>query len=120
MRPTTWLVVPFAFALSVLGLVSILTAALGDFSPVGLSAIHVAAGVAVAAACADHVAWPVARWLRWAYLAAVLTAGVLLDGVRVPLVVALLLGVPVLLSLVRAYVVERRRTRSDHTSGWSS
>ncbi|PSL58462.1 hypothetical protein B0I31_101680 [Saccharothrix carnea] len=110
---TAWLAVPFLFSIAVLGLTGLGGLLLGAPAYLVLSSPVFGAGVAVGVAASGTVLWT-ARWqrvwLRWPYLAAVLAVGVLLDGVRVPVVALVGLGVPVTALLVAQYFHERRRT----------
>ncbi|MEU4743837.1 hypothetical protein AB0G02_25695 [Actinosynnema sp. NPDC023658] len=110
---TTWLAVPFLFGTAVLGLTGLGGVLLGAPGHLTLSSPLFGAGVAVGVAASGTVSWT-ARWqrvwLRWPYLAVFLLVGVLLDGVRVPVVAVVGVGVPVTGLLVVQYFLERRRT----------
>ncbi|MEJ2859344.1 MULTISPECIES: hypothetical protein [unclassified Saccharothrix] len=116
MRVTTWMAMPFLFVSAVLGLTGVAGLAVGSTRDMALSVALFGAAVAVTLAGGGMVAWRRA-WqrvvLRWGYPASVLALGVVVDGVRVPLVAVVSIGVPVLLLLVTQYVVERRRTTAE-------
>jgi hypothetical protein len=120
---TTWLAVPFLFGIAVLGLTGLGGVLLGAAGDLALSSPVFGAGVAVGVATSNSVVWTARwqrAWLRWPYLAAVLALGVLLDGVRVPVVAVVGLGVPVTALLVAQYFVDRRRTAALTEAGAAS
>ncbi|MDX3656587.1 hypothetical protein PV646_04640 [Streptomyces sp. ID05-26A] len=113
MDQRAWLVLPFAFAAAVFGLMGaagLLTAA---WSTVPLSPVVSGAGVAVAAAVSGGVRWRRAwlRSLRWVWLGAVLVLGVVVGAVEVPALAATVVGVPVLLGLVFQLLVQSDESR---------
>ncbi|MFD1151926.1 hypothetical protein [Saccharothrix hoggarensis] len=123
LRLTTWLAVPFLFSSAVLGLTGLGGLLLGAPGYLPLSSPVFGAGVAVGVAASSAVEWT-ARWqrvwLRWPYLASVLALGVLVDGVRLPVVAVVALGVPVTALLVAQYFLERRRTAALAEAGLTS
>ncbi|WP_158843416.1 hypothetical protein [Saccharothrix deserti] len=117
---TTWLAVPFLFSTAVLGLTGLGGVLVGAPGHLALSGPVFGAGVAVGVAASGTVEWTAAwqrGWLRWPYLVCVLVLGLLLDGVRVPVVAAVCLGVPVTALLVAQYFLERRRTAALAEAG---
>ena len=117
---TSWLAVPFLFSIAVLGLTGLGGLLLGAPEYLALSSPVFGAGVAVGIATSNSVQWTARwqrSWLRWPYLAAVLAVGVFLDGVRVPVVAVVGLGVPVTGLLVAQYFHDRRRTAELAESG---
>lgn len=123
MRVTTWMAMPFLFVSAVLGLTGAAGLAVGSTRDMALSVALFGAGVAVTVVGGGMVAWR-RSWqrvvLRWGYPAAVLGVGVALDGVRVPVVAVVVVGVPVLVLLVAQYVVERRRTAAESDETYAS
>lgn len=116
----SWLAVPFLFSIAVLGLTGLGELLLNGSGYLPLSSPVVGAGVAVGVASSGTVAWTARwqrTWLRWPYPVAVLVLGVLLDGVRVPLLALVGLGVPVTALLVAGYFHERRRTAALAEAG---
>jgi hypothetical protein len=117
---TAWLAVPFLFSSAVLGLTGLGGLLLGVPGSMALSGPVFGAGVAVGIALSNTVVWT-ARWqrvwLRWPYLASVFVGGLLLDGVRVPVVAVVCLGVPVTALLIAEYFLERRRTAARSEAG---
>ena len=110
---TTWLVVPFLFGSAVLGLTGSAGLLVGATRDIALSSALFGAAAAVALVASGMVTWrrPWQRVvLRWGYPALVLGVGIAVDGVRVPVVAAVVIGVPVLVLLVAQDLVERRRT----------
>ncbi|WNV90166.1 hypothetical protein [Umezawaea sp. Da 62-37] len=110
----TWLAVPYLFTIAVIGLTGFTSLLLGssDWS-IGLSTPVFGAATAVALATSDAVRWYSTwqrRWLRWTYPWSVLALGIAVDGVRLPVLAMIGLGVPAVAMLIRWYVVERRRT----------
>ncbi|MBB5805614.1 hypothetical protein F4560_005382 [Saccharothrix ecbatanensis] len=120
LRLTAWLAVPFLFSSAVLGLTGLGGLLLGVPGSMALSGPVFGAGVAVGIALSNTVVWT-ARWqrvwLRWPYLASVFVGGLLLDGVRVPVVAVVCLGVPVTALLIAEYFLERRRTAALSKAG---
>ncbi|XVS63460.1 hypothetical protein ACQPYE_35180 [Actinosynnema sp. CA-299493] len=117
---TSWLAVPFLFGIAVLGLTGLGGLLVGAPGQLVLSSPVFGAGVAVGIATSNAVGWTARwqrAWLRWPYLVAVLAAGVLLDGVRVPVAAVVGLGVPVTALLVAQYFLERRRTAALAEAG---
>ncbi|NUT98740.1 MAG: hypothetical protein HOY78_42735 [Saccharothrix sp.] len=116
MRVTTWMAMPFLFVSAVLGLTGAAGLLVGSTRDMALSVALFGAAVAVTVVGGGMVAWRRA-WqrvvLRWGYPAAVLALGIAVDGVRVPLVAVVSVGVPVLVLLVAQYVAERRRTAAE-------
>ncbi|WP_309117575.1 hypothetical protein [Saccharothrix sp.] len=123
MRVTTWMAMPFLFVSAVLGLTGVAGLVVGAPRDMGLSVALFGAAAAVGLAGGGMVTWR-ARWqrvgLRWTYPAGVLGLGIVLDGVRVPVVAVVAVGVPVLLLLVAQYVVERRRASADADERFAS
>ncbi|ONI83449.1 hypothetical protein ALI22I_33635 [Saccharothrix sp. ALI-22-I] len=108
-----WLAVPFLFSAAALGLTGLGWLLVGATGYLPLSGPVFGAGVAVGVVSSDSVGWTAAWqrvWLRWPYLAALLVAGLLLDGVPVPVVAVVCLGMPVIFVLIAQYFLERRRT----------
>ncbi|WP_189222649.1 hypothetical protein, partial [Saccharothrix coeruleofusca] len=98
LRLITWLAVPVLFISAVLGLVG-LACLLLDLpgEGVGLSTTLFGAATAVTGVTGGAVTWTSAwqrRWLRLAYPAALLVAGVAVDGVRLPVAVVVAVGLP--------------------------
>ncbi|TQM83062.1 hypothetical protein FHX81_5476 [Saccharothrix saharensis] len=119
----TWLAVPLLFSIAVLGLTGVGGLLLGAPGSLTLSSPVFGAGVAVGVATSSSVLWTARwqrAWLRWPYLVAVLTLGVLLHGVRVPVVAVVGVGVPVTVLLVTGYFLERRRTAALAEAGLAS
>nr|BFE48486.1 hypothetical protein GCM10017745_19130 [Saccharothrix mutabilis subsp. capreolus] len=123
MGVAAWLTMPFLFVSAVLGLTGVAGLVSGATRDVGLSVALFGAAVAVLVAGGGMVAWRSRRQrlvLRWGYPAAVLALGIGVDGVRVPVVAVVVVGVPVLLFLVGQYVVERRRTAAAGDESFAS
>lgn len=111
---------PFLFSAAVLGLIGLGGLLIGVPGHLTLSSPVFGAGVAVGVAASSAVRWTAnwqRVWLRWPYLVSVLVAGVLLDGVRVPVPAVVALGVPVTALLVARYFLERRRTAALAEAG---
>ncbi|WP_447004050.1 hypothetical protein ACRAKI_31100 [Saccharothrix isguenensis] len=120
LRLASWLAVPFLFTSAVLGLTGLGGLVLGVPGSVALSVPVFGGGAAVGIALSNTVVWTARwqrTWLRWPYLTSFFLAGLLLDGVRVPVVAAVCLGVPVTALLVAEYFVERRRTAALAEAG---
>ncbi|MDX8030970.1 hypothetical protein SK803_12140 [Lentzea sp. BCCO 10_0856] len=114
MSQRLWLAVPLLFSAAVFGLMGSAGLITTSWSTVPLSPVVSGAGVAVAAAVSGGVHWrrPWQRhWLRWPYLAAVLTFGVLVGAVEVPALVTTVVGLPVLLGLVFQCLVQNDESR---------
>ncbi len=123
LRLTTWLAVPFLFGSAVLGLTGLAGLLVGAPRDIALSSPLFGASVAVGAAASRMVPWRNARqriWLRWGFLAAWLALGVAVDGLRVPVVGVVAVGVPVMLLLVGEYITERRRTADQDDDGFAT
>ncbi|WP_433264535.1 hypothetical protein ACQPZF_35345 [Actinosynnema sp. CS-041913] len=106
---------PFLFGSAVLGLTGLAGLLVGAPHDITLVSPLFGAAVAVGFAASGMVIWHSERqraWLRWGYLAAWLAIGIGVDGLRVPVVGAVAIGVPALVFLVACYVLERRRTAS--------
>jgi hypothetical protein len=111
-----WFAVPFLFVAGVLGLTGLGGLASGAVrEPLELSGAVFGAAAAVTLATGGAVAWRGHgrswRWLRWLYPAAVLLGGCAVDGLRVPLVPAVVVGVPALPVIVA--LVWRYRDRPE-------
>ncbi|MFT7840174.1 hypothetical protein Q5530_28865 [Saccharothrix sp. BKS2] len=120
LRLTTWLAVPFLFSGAVLGLTGLGGLLVGSSDPVTLSSPLFGAGVAVAVVASGSVAWtaPWQRtWLRWPYLTGVMCLGTATDGLPVPILPALAIGLPTTTLLVTQYFRERRRTAALSKAG---
>ncbi|MGW6446543.1 hypothetical protein [Lentzea sp. NPDC055074] len=113
MDQRVWLVLPFAFAAAVFGLMGAVGLLTGAWATVPLSSVVSGAGVAVAAAVSGGVRWRRAwmRRIRWFYLGAVLVLGVLVGAVEVPALAATLVGMPVLVGLVFQLLVQSDESR---------
>jgi hypothetical protein len=110
-----WLAVPLAFGSAVLGLTGLFGLLVGATGDIALSSALFGASVAIGLVGSGGVAWtaPWQRvWLRWGYLAGLMVVGVLVDGLRVPVVGALCVGLPSLGVLIARFLVERRRPPS--------
>jgi hypothetical protein len=96
-----WLAVPVLFAAAVLGVTATLGVLLGAQWQATLSLAQFATAAAVTAFISVGAEWPRCRrvCVRLAYPAAYLAAGVVLDGVAVPTVVAMLVGLPALVAI---------------------
>ncbi|WP_112262129.1 hypothetical protein [Lentzea terrae] len=109
MNQRLWLAVPFLFSAAVFGLMGSAGLITASWTTVPLSPVVSGAGVAVAAAVSGGVRWRRSwqrTWLRWPYLVAVLTFGVLVGAVEVPALVTAVVGLPVLLGLVFQCLVQ--------------
>lgn len=109
MNLALWLSVPFLFTAAVFGLMGSAGLVTASWSTVGLSPVVSGAGIAVAIGVSGEVRWtrPWQRvWLRWPYLVALLTSGVIVGAVEVPALVTTVVGLPVLLGLVFLCLVE--------------
>jgi hypothetical protein len=96
-----WLVVPVLFAAAVLGVTALLGVLLGASWQVTLSPALFGAAAAVTALIGVSVDWR-RRFrvgVRLFYPASVFAVGLLVDGVAVPTVVAVLMGLPALATL---------------------
>ncbi|WP_051386100.1 hypothetical protein [Actinokineospora inagensis] len=117
-----WLAVPVLFTAAVLGLTALGGLLLGASWPVPLSSGLLGAAAAVTAALAPSVTW----WstahrtaLAVPYPAAVFGTGLLVDGVAVPIGVAVLIGLPAAAALVLAATAESPRTSGARGLGES-
>ncbi|MBW4716451.1 hypothetical protein [Saccharothrix obliqua] len=113
LRLVAWLAVPFLFASAVLGLTGLAGLFVGAPRDIGLSSSLFGASVAVGIGGSGLVAWRGTWqrvWLRWGWLGGWLLLGIAVDGVKVPVVLAVAVGVPVVLLLVGQCIAERRRT----------
>ncbi|MBB5955263.1 hypothetical protein FHS29_001844 [Saccharothrix tamanrassetensis] len=113
LRLTTWLAVPFLFGSAVLGLTGLAGLLVGAPHDIALPSPLFGAAAAVGFAASGMVQWRhewQRAWLRWVYLAAWLVTGIAIDGLRLPVVGVVLVGMPVVVLLLTQYVVERRRT----------
>ncbi|CCH34597.1 hypothetical protein ABZ816_42380 [Actinosynnema sp. NPDC047251] len=113
LRVSTWLAVPFLFGSAVLGLTGLAGLLVGAPRDIALSSPLFGASVAVGAAGSGMVAWRAAWqqvWLRWGYPTGLFGVGIAVDGVRLPVVGVVAVGIPVVVLLVAQYVSERRRT----------
>jgi hypothetical protein len=112
----TWLAVPFLFTSAVLGLSALAGVLVGAVGwTIALSSPVFGAATAVTAAISGTVAWTrrwQRAWLRWPYLVAVFITGILLDGVQVPVVGVVAIGLPITGLLVMQFFVERRRSEA--------
>jgi hypothetical protein len=117
----TWLAVPLLFSSAVLGLTGLAGLLVGAVGrEIALSTPVFGAATAVTAVASGTVRWTGAwqrNWLRWPYLATVLTAGVLLGGVEVPVLAVIAIGVPSTVWLSLQCVLERRRSEALAESG---
>lgn len=118
---TAWLAVPYLFAGAVLGLTGAAGMLVGSFGwTIALSSPVFGAATAVTAAASGAVRWTAGwqrTWLRWGYPVFVLVLGILVDGVQVPLLLMVGVGVPMVAGLVSWCVVERRRSEALAASG---
>ena len=118
---TTWLAVPYLFSTAVTGLTGLAGVLVGAFGwTITLSTPVFGAATAVTAAAASSVRWHSTRqrrWLRWSYPTSVLVVGIAVDGVHLPVVVAIGLGIPIVGLLISRYVVERRRSAALAAEG---
>lgn len=118
---TTWLAVPYLFAGAVLGLTGLAGLLVGSFGwTIALSSPVFGAATAVTAAVSGGVRWTASwqrTWLRWGYPAFVLVLGILVDGVQLPVVAMVGVGVPMVAGLVGWCVVERRRSSALAAAG---
>ena len=118
---TTWIAVPYLFSTAVVGLTGLTGVLLGAFGwTITLSTPVFGAATAVTAAAASSVRWHSTRqrrWLRWTYPTSVLAVGIAVDGVQVPIVLAISLGVPIVGGLISYYVLERRRSTALAAEG---
>lgn len=109
---TIWLTVPLLFSSAVLGLTGLAGLLVGAFGPdVELFSPVFGAATALTVAASGAVAWtaPWQRtWLRWPYPVSVFVGGILVDGVQVPVLAVVVIGVPVIALLLVQCVVERR------------
>ncbi|GDY32457.1 hypothetical protein [Gandjariella thermophila] len=107
-----WFAVPLLFVAGVLGLTGLGVLVTGAVrEPLQLSGTLCGAAAAVTFATGDAVSWPGGgrpwRWVRRLYPLAVLLGGVAVDGVRLPVVPAVVVGLGAL-ALVGAMVVRYR------------
>jgi hypothetical protein len=114
-----WMTVPVAFLVAALGVTGLASLPFGLFEwHLSLSVAPFGAATAVGLVTSGNVRWRARwqrRWLRWPYLAAVLGAGVALDGVRVPTAGVLAVGLPVAV-LVGALCVRERQLAANRSS----
>jgi hypothetical protein len=106
-----WLTVPILFAAAVLGLTALIGLLLdAEWRPTS-SAVLFGSAAAVTALIGVGADWPPCRrlCLRLAYPAAVFTAGLLLGEHPIPTPVAVLVGLPALVTLV----IRCRQDRQD-------
>ncbi|MGW0516268.1 hypothetical protein [Crossiella sp. NPDC003009] len=98
----TWLGIPLLVIGSMIGIGGLGLLAVG--SPTELFSAMFGVGAAMGLLTSRNIAWR-ASWqrhgLRWPYLIAVVAAGVALDGVELPSGLAVAIGAPCLLLLVR-------------------
>ncbi|SER22583.1 hypothetical protein SAMN05216188_10941 [Lentzea xinjiangensis] len=112
---------PFLFAAAVFGLMGSAGLITASWTTVALSPVVTGAGVAVAAAVSGNVRWPRAwhrTWLRWPYLATVLTLGVVVGAVEIPALLTTVVGVPVLLALVFQCLMQTDEGRPASDCRW--
>ena len=97
-----WLAVPILYAAAVLGLTALIGVLLDADWQATLSAVLFGTAAAVTALIGIGVEWPRCRrvCLRVAYPAAVFAAGLLLGDRTVPTPLAILVGLPALVTLV--------------------
>ncbi len=112
---------PYLFSTAVVGLTGLGSLLLGSFDwSIALTAPVFGAATAVTAAASSSVDWRSTaqrRWLRWPYPGSVLAVGIATDGIRLPVLLVVGLGLPALGLLLRWYVVERRRSAALATAG---
>jgi hypothetical protein len=96
-----WLAVPVLFAAAVLGLTAGIGVLIGADWQATLSSALFGSAAAVTALIGVGVGWPRCPrlCLRIGYPAAVFTAGLLVGGIVVPTPVAILVGLPALVTL---------------------
>jgi hypothetical protein len=113
--------VPYLFSSAVLGLTGLAGLLFGTFgNTIALAAPVFGAATAVTAVSSTSVRWRSDRqrhYLRWPYPLSVLALGIATDGLRLPVVVVIGLGLPAVGLLLRWYVVERRRSAALAANG---
>jgi hypothetical protein len=112
--------VPYLFSIAVVGLTGLAGLLFGAFGSIALAAPVFGAATAVTAVSSASVRWRSdrqRRYLRWLYPLFVLVLGIAVDGVLLPVVLVIGLGLPAVGLLLRWYFVERRRSAALAVEG---
>lgn len=117
----TWLAVPYLFSAAVLGLSGLAGLLFGIFgSTIALATPMFGAATAVTAVSSTSVRWRSGRqrrYLRWLYPLSVLALGIAVDGILLPVILVIGLGLPAIGLLLRWYFVERRHSAALAAEG---
>jgi hypothetical protein len=113
--------VPYLFSTAVLGLAGLAGLLFGTFSTtIALATPIFGAATAVTAVSSTSVRWRSdrqRRHLRRLYPLSVLTVGIAVDDITVPVILVIGLGLPAVSLLLRWYFLERRRSAALAAEG---